>query len=245
MAKKRIGLRVFKRSSGAQTQQEALRLPRFLRRAAPVSPCRSPTSIRTLLLCPSAGSSCVRRRVARRRFLSGSPCCRFLPRRNAGLPGSWAVLFLRAKVVHPAGCSLPSPTSLAGRPLLPSGDSAPWASGMVIGFVAAVPRSARSRAYASPTALPRPSQGSLPVGAVSLFAGRVSHPLDDIPNFMNSSDDSLLSDQNFLVALNLLPAKEIVWNSCDNRPKSLLDAVRGRDVAIARTDKDDCAWRSR
>jgi len=24
-----------------------------------------------------------------------------------GLPGSWAVLFLRAKVVHPAGCSLP------------------------------------------------------------------------------------------------------------------------------------------
>jgi hypothetical protein len=36
------------------------------------------------------------------------------------------------------------------------------------------------------------------------FAGRVSHPLDDIPNFMNSSHDSLLSDQNFLVALNCL-----------------------------------------
>ena len=33
------------------------------------------------------------------------------------------------------------------------------------------------------------------------FAGRVSHPLDDIPNFMNSSHDSLLSDQPFLVAL--------------------------------------------
>jgi len=44
------------------------------------------------------------------RFLSGSPGCRSFPRRNAGLPGSWAVLFLRAKVVHPAGCSLPSPT---------------------------------------------------------------------------------------------------------------------------------------
>ena len=28
-----------------------------------------------------------------------------------------------------------------------------------------------------------------------------SHPLDDIPNFMNSSHDSLLSDQPFLVAL--------------------------------------------
>jgi hypothetical protein len=36
------------------------------------------------------------------------------------------------------------------------------------------------------------------------FAGRDSHPLDDIPNFMNSSHDSLLSDQNFLVALSRL-----------------------------------------
>jgi hypothetical protein len=27
------------------------------------------------------------------------------------------------------------------------------------------------------------------------------HPLDDLPNFMNSSHDSLLSDQNSLVAL--------------------------------------------
>jgi hypothetical protein len=36
------------------------------------------------------------------------------------------------------------------------------------------------------------------------LAGRVSHPLDDIPNFMNSSHDSLLSDQNFLVALKRL-----------------------------------------
>ena len=67
-----------------------------------------------------------------------------------------------------------------------------------------VPRPARSRAYASPAALPRPSQGSLPVGADSPFAGRDSHPLDDIPNFMNSSHDSLLSDQNFLVALKRL-----------------------------------------
>ena len=33
------------------------------------------------------------------------------------------------------------------------------------------------------------------------FAGRVSHPLDDLPNFMNSSHDSLPSDQPFLVAL--------------------------------------------
>jgi hypothetical protein len=39
------------------------------------------------------------------------------------------------------------------------------------------------------------------------FAGRVSHPLDDIPNFMNSSHDSLPSDQPFLVALKRLSTK--------------------------------------
>ena len=68
-------------------------------------------------------------------------------------------------------------------------------------FVAAVLRPARSRVYASPFTLPCPSQDSLPAGAVSPFAGRVSHPLDDVPNFMNSSHYSLLSDQPFLVAL--------------------------------------------
>ena len=36
------------------------------------------------------------------------------------------------------------------------------------------------------------------------FAGRDSHPLDDMPNFMNSSHDSLPSDQPFLVALFVL-----------------------------------------
>jgi hypothetical protein len=49
--------------------------------------------------------------------------------------------------------------------------------------------------------LPRPSQGSLPAGAAFPFTGRDSHPLDDLPNFMNSSHDSLPSDQPFLVAL--------------------------------------------
>jgi hypothetical protein len=41
------------------------------------------------------------------------------------------------------------------------------------------------------------------------FAGRVSHPLDDLPNFMNSSHDSLPSDQPFLVALNGLCPKTL------------------------------------
>ena len=148
-----------------------------------------------------AGGSCARERAARRRFLSGSPWCRRLPRRNVGLPGSWVVLFLRAVVVHPAGCDLPSPTSLSRRPPAPSGRTKPWASETNTVFVAAFPRPTRSRTYASPVASPRPSQGSLPVGAALPFAGRVSHPLDDKPNFMSSSHLSLLSDQPFLVAL--------------------------------------------
>jgi hypothetical protein len=47
------------------------------------------------------------------------------------------------------------------------------------------------------------------------FAGRDSHPLDDIPNFMNSSHDSLLSDQNFLVALKRLGSvgQPVVYNA--------------------------------
>jgi hypothetical protein len=50
-----------------------------------------------------------------------------------------------------------------------------------------IPRLTRSRAYASPISLPRPSPGSLPARAGSPLAGRVSHPLDDKANFMESS----------------------------------------------------------
>jgi hypothetical protein len=63
------------------------------------------------------------------------------------------------------------------------------------------PRPTRSRAYASPAASPRPSQGSLPAGAAYPFAGRASHPLDDNPNFMSSSHHPFPSDQPVLVAL--------------------------------------------
>jgi hypothetical protein len=45
------------------------------------------------------------------------------------------------------------------------------------------------------------------------FAGRDSHPLDDIPNFMNSSHDSLLSDQPFLVALKQLGSNNLSTKS--------------------------------
>jgi hypothetical protein len=50
-------------------------------------------------------------------------------------------------------------------------------------FEATYPRPARSRTYASPVSLPKPSQGSLPARAGSPLAGRVSHPLDDESKF--------------------------------------------------------------
>jgi hypothetical protein len=58
---------------------------------------------------------------------------------------------------------------------------------MNIVFGTTYPRLARSRTYASPVSLPRPSPGSLPARAGSPLAGRVSHPLDRKRNFMESS----------------------------------------------------------
>ena len=71
------------------------------------------------------------------------------------------------------------------------------------------PRPTRSRAYASPAASPRPSQGSLPARAGSPLAGRVSHPLDDVRSFMETSQPPFPFDQPCLVALIRLPATTI------------------------------------
>jgi hypothetical protein len=47
-----------------------------------------------------------------RRWITGSPSLRLLPRRGKGLPGYWAVLFVRAVVQHPAGYDPSSPLLL-------------------------------------------------------------------------------------------------------------------------------------
>jgi len=70
--------------------------------------------------------------------ITGSPRGRNGSRRGEGLPGAWAVLFVRAMVEHPAGY-VPLLAHLTERPLEPSSNSAPWASGKVIGFGAAWP----------------------------------------------------------------------------------------------------------
>src|SRR5207253_9126012 len=85
-----------------------------------------------------ADATGARQRVGRRRRVTGSPQDRDGSRRGEGLPGAWAVLFVRAMVEHPAGYG-PLLAHLTERPLWPSSNSAPWASGKVIGFGAACP----------------------------------------------------------------------------------------------------------
>src|SRR5262249_45428896 len=50
-----------------------------------------------------ADDTCAHQRVVRRRRVTGSPLDRDGSRRGEGLPGAWAVLFVRAMVEHPAG----------------------------------------------------------------------------------------------------------------------------------------------
>ncbi len=91
-----------------------------------------------LFYAPWADDTCTRRRVVRRRRVTGSPQDRSVSRRGEGLPGYGAILFVCAMVEHPAGYG-PLLAHNTEKPLLPSGKSGPWASGKVIGFGAACP----------------------------------------------------------------------------------------------------------
>ena len=94
-------------------------------------------------------------------------------------------------VKHPAGYDFSSPLPLFeeihGEAVIAFTEKRTLGIRKVIVFEAVTSRLTRSRAYASPTSLPRPSQGSLPTRAGSPLAGRVSHPLDDERSFMESS----------------------------------------------------------
>ena len=90
-------------------------------------------------------------------------------------------------VEHPAGYDPSSPLPLFerihGEAVVAFRENRTLGIRNVIAFEAATPRLTRSRAYASPISLPRPSQGSLPARAGSPLAGRDSHPLDDDSKF--------------------------------------------------------------
>ena len=91
------------------------------------------------------------------------------PRKNEGIPGAWAILFVRAVVYDPAGCDHPSPVlgevAVAFRRVNTLGTR------KHVSFVATYPRPTRSRAYASPNPLPSPAQGSLPAGRAHPWPG--------------------------------------------------------------------------
>jgi hypothetical protein len=85
-----------------------------------------------------ADATCAHLRAVRRRRVTGSPPDRAVSRKGEGLPGSGAVLFIRAMVEHPAGEG-PLLAHTTEKPWLPAGQSGPWASGKDRGFGAACP----------------------------------------------------------------------------------------------------------
>ena len=77
----------------------------------------------------------------------------------------------------------PCPRPLTVTTLLPSGAATPWTF-RIRKFRGCTPRLMRPPAYASPTSLPLPSQGSLPVCRAMALTGRAFHPLDDSSQFL-------------------------------------------------------------
>src|SRR6266436_404051 len=97
--------------------------------------------------------------------------------------------------------------------LLPSMESSTLGIREDIGFGAAVPRPARSSAYASPAVSPRPAQGWLPAWAGSPLAGQDSHLLDDTQSFMKASHPPIPFDPQGLVALYFLSVGAHRWHT--------------------------------
>jgi len=197
----------------------ALRLP-HLRRPWRWFP---PTSMQRLVLEPAAPAPAYAQRVG-----DGSPVLRktgvcrgeVSTSRVTGLSS-----FERAVVQHPAGHTpLLAPTSrgeVHGETVAAFTQFRTLGIRNDIDFVATLPRPTRLRTYASPTALPRPSQGALPARAGLPLAGRDSHPLDNTRRFMKSSQPPIPFDQHGLVALNflfprvLIKRKRLKWSSTE------------------------------
>ena len=130
-----------------------------------------------------ADDTCARKRVVRRRRVTGSPPHRSVSRRGEGLPGYGAVLFVRAMVEHPAGYG-PLLAHTTEKPLLPSGKSGPWASGKVIGFGAACPMAHTFACLRIADGLSATVARLATGRAGSPLAGQDSHLLDDTQSFM-------------------------------------------------------------
>jgi hypothetical protein len=139
----------------------------------------------------------------RRRRVTGSPRDRHGSRRGEGLPGAWAVLFVRAMVEHPAGYG-PLLARCTERPLLPSSNSAPWASGKSIGFGAACSMAHTFACLRIAEAISG-TGARLATGSGGLTLGRAGFaPAGRQTKFHEGIFSSFPFDQHCLVALNLL-----------------------------------------
>ena len=175
--------------------RRSFRFLRFYVIANTGSPCLRPTSMRTLFLAASTWSAYAR---ASEKGSPDSPWLRDVSRkaRASQVPGPSSSCVPWSKT--PPGACRPSPSR--GEAAVAFRKHNALGTRKEIVFEATPPRPTRSRAYASPAALPRPSQGSLPARAGSPLAGRASHPLDDKRSFMESSHPPFPFDQPCLAA---------------------------------------------
>ena len=165
--------------------------------AAPVIPRQRPTPARRS--CSSPSHRRPRLPVQRRRhFYPGSPLAGSVPRRDKGLPGAWAILFVRAVLFDPRVRCAPRPAT--GAPAVAFRPPETLSTRNASNF-GALPLTARSLACLRFAQSVTVSGARLATGrAGSPFAGWVSHPLDDIQGFMVSSHTPILLDQPCLVA---------------------------------------------
>ena len=156
------------------------------------SPCQRPTSGAGACSAECLGGQHVRLQTRQlRRWITGSPYHRYLPRRDRASqvtgPSSSYVPWCNT----PPDSTTPRPyfsvEKIRGETVIAFTQNRTLSIRNVITFEATYPRPTRSRTYASPIPLPRPSPGSLPARAGSPLAGQVSHLQDDERNFMESS----------------------------------------------------------
>ena len=141
----------------------------------------------------------------------GSPALRKTgngSRRGEGLPGYWTILFIRAMVEHPAGYA-PLLAHFAQRALLPSSNSAPWASGKSIGFGAACSMAHTFACLRIAEAISG-TGARLATGSGGLTLGRAGFaPAGRQTKFHEGIVSSLPFDQHCLVALKFLSAPRV------------------------------------
>jgi len=125
-----------------------------------------------------------------------------LPGRNEGLPGSWIILFVRAPVVHPAGC--PAALPHTGDDAVVFRDSEPLDIRDIPLFEAAFPAAHTLACLRIAITVTRAGARLAPTLPASALVGWVLHPLDHELIFKESSQPPFPSDQLCLVAPELM-----------------------------------------